>query len=221
MFVDDDGQMVAADAEFAQQHVQALGFGNEDRRADQRAHLDAGFQHAAQRVLGQQDADDVVAVAFVDGKARVGGLDDRGDQVRDGLGDVQQVHARARHHDVGHDAFGHGQRAPDHLVGLGIQQGAFVGGFRTALMPSRSSGSRRTRKAGGPSGIWLRVLRCEQASRREQDKGQTSSGMDKLGKGQHNRKSMPTCNGAAQNGANPRHLRRASGYLQRYFRVDP
>ena len=133
VLVDDDGLVVAADAEFAQQHVQALGFGNEDRRADQRAHLDAGFQHAAQQVLGQQDADDVVAVAFVDGKARVGGLDDRGDQVRDGLGDVQQVHARARHHDVGHDAFGHGQRAPDHLVGLGVQQGAFVGGFQDGL----------------------------------------------------------------------------------------
>ena len=68
VLVDDDGLVVAADAEFAQQHVQALGFGNEDRRADQRAHLDAGFQHAAQQVLGQQDADDVVAVAFVDGK---------------------------------------------------------------------------------------------------------------------------------------------------------
>ncbi len=133
VLVDDDGLVVAAGAELVQQHVQALGFRNEHGRAHQRAHFDAGFQHAAQQVLGQQDADDVVAVAFVDGKARVRGLDDRGDQMGEGLGDVEQVHARARDHDVADGAFGHGQRALDHFVGLGIEQFTLVRGFQDGL----------------------------------------------------------------------------------------
>ena len=60
-----------------------------------------------------------------------------------------------------------GQRAPDHLVGLGIQQGAFVGGFQDGLDAfavlglSAHEGKQAVHQR-------LRVLRCEQASRREQ-----------------------------------------------------
>ncbi|MNS97036.1 hypothetical protein D3C72_1313590 [compost metagenome] len=133
MLVDDDGLVVAAGAEFVQQHVQALGFRDEHGRTDQRAHFDAGFQHAAQQILGQQDADDVVAVAFVDGEPRMRGLDHRGHQVGDGLRDIQQVHARTRDHDVADGAFGHGERALDHLVRLRVEQLAFVRGFQNGL----------------------------------------------------------------------------------------
>src|SRR5690606_2904293 len=41
VLVNDDGQVIVAGAEVAQQHVQALGFGNEHRGADQRTQLDA------------------------------------------------------------------------------------------------------------------------------------------------------------------------------------
>lgn len=133
MLVDDDGLVVAAGAELVQQHVQALGFGDEHGRAHQRAHLDAGFQHAAQQILGEQDADDVVAVAFVDREPRVRGFDHVGHQVGDGLRDVEQVHARTRNHDVANGAFGHGQRALDHLVGLRVQQVAVMRGFQDGL----------------------------------------------------------------------------------------
>ncbi len=63
----------------------------------------------------------------------MGGLDDRGHQVGDGLRDVQQIHARTRDHDVAHGAFGHGERALDHLVGFRVEQLAFVRGFQNGL----------------------------------------------------------------------------------------
>ncbi|MNJ64583.1 hypothetical protein D3C77_605430 [compost metagenome] len=61
------------------------------------------------------------------------GFDHRGHQIGDGLRDVQQIHARAGNHDVANGAFGHGQRTLDHLVGLGVQQVAIVGGFQNGL----------------------------------------------------------------------------------------
>ncbi|KAG0919466.1 hypothetical protein G6F68_020745 [Rhizopus microsporus] len=61
------------------------------------------------------------------------GFDHRGHEIGDGLGDVQQVHARTRNHDVADGALGHGQRALDHLVGLRVQQVAVVRGFQNGL----------------------------------------------------------------------------------------
>lgn len=133
MLVDDDRQVVAAGAELAQQHVQALDLGDEHGRPDQRADIQRRLEHVAQQVLGEQDADDVVAVVFVDRKARVRGLDDGGEQLRQRLGDIEQIHARARHHDVGDGALGHGQRALDHGVGLCVEQLALVRGFEDGL----------------------------------------------------------------------------------------
>lgn len=69
MFVDHDGDVVARGAELPQQHIQALGLRNEDRRPDQGAQFDGGILHVAQQILGQKNAQDVVAIIFVDGKA--------------------------------------------------------------------------------------------------------------------------------------------------------
>src|SRR5690606_39298765 len=88
VFIDDDGQVVVTRAEFAQQHVQTLGLGNKDRRTDQGAQLDVRIQHAAQQVCGQQNPDDVVAVVFVDRKARVRRIDDEDQQFRQRQGDT-------------------------------------------------------------------------------------------------------------------------------------
>ena len=84
--VDDDRQVVAVDAEVAQQVVQALRLGHEDRRPQQRAQVQVGRALQLQQVLGHQDADDVVALALEDRKARVAGVDD----------DVQQLVVAAR-----------------------------------------------------------------------------------------------------------------------------
>jgi hypothetical protein len=69
--VDDDGQVVAVGAEVAQQLVEALAFGHEDRRAQQRAQVQLRRPLQLEQVLGHQDADDVVALAVVGRKARM------------------------------------------------------------------------------------------------------------------------------------------------------
>jgi hypothetical protein len=60
-----------------QQHVEALGFRDQHRRAQQFA--DAArpvvLDHAAQQVLGQQDAEDLVLVLAMHREARVAGFD--------------------------------------------------------------------------------------------------------------------------------------------------
>jgi hypothetical protein len=63
--------VVAVDAEFAQQHVQALRFGDEHGRAQRVAQVEFFLGVIAQQVLGEQDADDVVAVLLEHRKARV------------------------------------------------------------------------------------------------------------------------------------------------------
>src|SRR5690606_29642094 len=100
VFVDDDGKVVAAAAKIVQQHVQALGFGNEDRRPHQRTQIDGRIGQGQKQIFGQQDADNVVAVALVSREARVAGLDDFGQEFGQGLGDVKHVDLGARHHDV-------------------------------------------------------------------------------------------------------------------------
>ena len=71
IFIDHDGHVIAAVAEFAQQHVQPLAFGDEDRGPHQV--LDSEFlvrpRKIAEQVLGQQDARDLLAAAGHDGEA--------------------------------------------------------------------------------------------------------------------------------------------------------
>ena len=62
----DDRQVVAIAAELAQQVVQALALGHEDGRAQQGADVQPRRALQLEQVLGQQDADDVLAIALVD-----------------------------------------------------------------------------------------------------------------------------------------------------------
>ncbi len=123
VLVDHDRHVVAVRAEFAQQHVQALGLGHENGGPQHVAHVELFLSGVvAQQVLREQDADDVVAILVDDGEARVR----RGDHVRDelvrGLADVDHVHLSARHHDVAHLHLGDLQRALDHRKGVGVEE---------------------------------------------------------------------------------------------------
>jgi hypothetical protein len=133
MFIDDDGQVVAADAEFVQQHVQALGFGDEYCGPHQGAQRDRWVADRQQQVFGQEDAHDIVTVVFVDREARVAGFDDFGQDFGQWLADVQHVHLGAGHHDVGNGLLGHVERARDHGIGFAVEHLAFVRRFQNFL----------------------------------------------------------------------------------------
>jgi hypothetical protein len=126
VLVDDHGDMVAVDAEVAQQDVQALGLGDEHRRAQGLAQVEGGVGVVAQQVLGQQDADDVVTAAFVDREARVRGLLHEGDERLRGVRDIDHIHLRARHHDVARGQFGDLEHALDHRQRVGVDQVALM-----------------------------------------------------------------------------------------------
>jgi len=81
----------------------------------------------AQQILGQQDADDVVAVAVVYGKTRVCGFDHMRDEHFGRVVDVDDVHLRARNHDFADAHFGYLQHAFDHRQRVGVHQTVFVG----------------------------------------------------------------------------------------------
>ncbi len=127
VFVDDDGDVVAVGAEFLQQHVEPLRFGNEHGGAQHAADVAVGFGVVAQQVLRQQNPDDVVAVLVDDRKARVRGFDDEGNEGLGRVVDVDDVHLRARDHDLADAHLGHLQHALDHRQGVGIHQVVFVG----------------------------------------------------------------------------------------------
>ncbi|MCY1231135.1 hypothetical protein D9M72_435720 [compost metagenome] len=126
VLVDDDGDMVAVDAEFAQQDIQALGFGDEHRRAQRFAQVEGGIGVVAQQVLGQQDADDVVTAAFIDREARVRGLLHERDEGLRRVDDIDHIHLRARHHDVAGGQFGDLEHALDHRQRIGVDQVALM-----------------------------------------------------------------------------------------------
>jgi hypothetical protein len=69
--VDHDRQVVAVAAELAQQVVQALALGHEGGRPQQGPDVQLGRAMELEQVLGHQDADDVLALAFVHREARV------------------------------------------------------------------------------------------------------------------------------------------------------
>ena len=129
VFVHDDGHVVAREPEFLEQHVQALGFRDQHGRAQQFAHAAgaAVTDHAAQQVLGQQDAEDLVAVLAVHREAGVAGLDHQVHQVKELRVDGQGHHLRTRHHDVADLLFGHRQGAFEHLQGVGLDQAVGLG----------------------------------------------------------------------------------------------
>jgi hypothetical protein len=126
VFVDHDGHVVAVGAEVAQQHVQALRLGNEDGRAQHVAHVETLVGVIAQQVLGQQDADHLVAFAVDGREARVRGFQHVRQPALDGLGDVDHVHLRAGHHDVAGGEIGNLEHAFDHRQGVGVDQVALL-----------------------------------------------------------------------------------------------
>ena len=90
------------------QHVEPLGFGHEHRRAQHLAHVEFLLARVmAQQVFGEQHADDVVAVLVDHREARVRGGDHLRDEGLHRLVDVDEVHLRARDHDVAHRHLGH------------------------------------------------------------------------------------------------------------------
>ena len=92
--------MVAVRAEVAQQLVQSLAFGYENSGSQQGAQVQLGRSLDFQQVLGQQDADDVVALALEDRKAGMSGIDHLVQQIVVGGLNVQRVNARCRDHHV-------------------------------------------------------------------------------------------------------------------------
>ena len=124
VLVHHDRHVVARQAEFLQQQVQLLRFGNQYRRPQQLAH-GAGTvvgHHPAQQVLGQQDAQDLVLVVAVDGEARMAGFHHLFHQVQEARLHRQRHHLRARHHHVAHGQVGHGDGAFHHLQGVAADQ---------------------------------------------------------------------------------------------------
>jgi hypothetical protein len=68
----------------------------------------------------------VVAVAFDHREPRVGGVDDEGNPLFGRFGDVDDVHLRARDHQVARTQFGHLQHPFDHRHGVGVEKVALV-----------------------------------------------------------------------------------------------
>ncbi len=107
----------------------------------------------AQQILGEQDAQHVVAVAVDDREAGVGSLDDDGDDLGERVVDVDDVHLRPRDHHVGNAGVGGGQGAFDDGQRIGVHQVALVGRVQeiNQLFPVfrlSVSGTRKTIKQG-------------------------------------------------------------------------
>jgi hypothetical protein len=141
--VDDDRQVVAVAAKFAQQIVQALALRHEGGRPQQRTDVEPRRALQLEQVLREQDADDVFLLALVHRKARVRGVDhDMQQRVVRGV-DVHQVHARRSDHHVARGHVGHAQDAfehdarlgADHVVVFGVRQGfdQLVTGVRSGM----------------------------------------------------------------------------------------
>jgi len=127
VFIDDDGHVIARDAEFAEQHVEALRFGDEDGRTQPVAQVEFGFNLDAQQVLGEQHAEHLVSIAIDHRKARVGGFDDDGNDFAQRVVDVDDIHLGPGNHHIGHAGVGGGERAFDDSQRIGVHQVALVG----------------------------------------------------------------------------------------------
>ena len=142
VFVDHHGHVVVVGAELAQQHVEALGFRHEGGRAQQLLDVErlVAAEDQRQQVLGQEDADHLVE-AFADHRvARVGGVDDRREELLRRVAGLDADHLRARHHDVAHLQVGDLDGALDDGQCLAVEQLVLVGfaqDFQQLLAVSR------------------------------------------------------------------------------------
>ena len=130
VLIDDDGDVIAVGAELPEQVVETLGFRNEHRRPQDLA--DAQFLASVypQEILGQEDAYDLVQIAIHHRKARMAALDDARQELLGRGRDVDDIHARARHHDVACRQLGGLQHALDHGKRLRVQQVALACGMQ-------------------------------------------------------------------------------------------
>ena len=117
-----DGHVIAVDAKSAQQIVQPLALGHEHGRAHQRAHAQLGRALQFEQVLGHQDAGDVLALALIDGKARMRRVNHRAQQRFVRRVNVEHVHARRGHHHLLGRHLRQAQHAFEHHAAVGVNQ---------------------------------------------------------------------------------------------------
>jgi hypothetical protein len=75
-----------------------------------------------EQVFGHQHANDVFALALVDRKARMRGVDHEAQHLVHRRIDVEQIHAGCGHHDVAGRAVGHAQHALKHDARFGSDE---------------------------------------------------------------------------------------------------
>jgi hypothetical protein len=122
--------VVVADAEFLEQHVEALALGDEHGRAQALADVELRAlleREVAQQVLRQQDARDLVAILAHHREARVPGLDHHRQDLLRRVVAAHHHHLRARHHDVAHLDLGDLQHAFEHGEHVRVDQAAVAG----------------------------------------------------------------------------------------------
>ncbi len=130
ILVDHDSHVIAARAEFLQQHVEPFALWHEYRRAHQLPDVElrrAFAARVAQQVLGEQDACDRVAIVADDRKARVAGLDHHRHDLFERRVALDDRHLRTRHHDVAHQQVRDREHALDHGERLAVEKAACSG----------------------------------------------------------------------------------------------
>jgi len=130
VFVDDDRHVIAADPELLEKDVDPLALGHENGRPQHLAHVEGPatlLAEITQQVLGQQDADHLVAVLADDREARVSRLDDHRQQLLGWVVTLEHDHLRAGHHDVAHLEIGDLEDALDHGQRVRVDQSARAG----------------------------------------------------------------------------------------------
>ena len=127
VFVDDDGHVQPLLAEGGEQGVEGFAFGDEKRGAQELFEVELfGVEGVFEQVFGVQDAEDGVFVAVDDGKARVCGFDDVGDDAFEAVGRFDDAHLRAGNHGVAHFEFGKVEYLLQPLQGVGVEYLLFV-----------------------------------------------------------------------------------------------
>ena len=156
VLIDHDRHVVAAVAEFAQQHIQTLRFRHEHGRPQILAHVECG-RHAAgeqpQQIFREQDASDVVTITVQHREARMPRFDHRRQDARDRIFAPQANHLRARDHDVAHLQIRDRECSLEHGKGFRIEHAALLrlGQHLEQLRAILDAGGQRAREARAPA----------------------------------------------------------------------
>ena len=83
VFIDHHGDVIVAAAKFLEQHIEPLALGNEHDRAHVFADLEilVAGRLQPQQILGQQNAENLIAILADHGKARMAGFNHQLDQL--------------------------------------------------------------------------------------------------------------------------------------------